>query len=745
MLRRLPLSTFRTLMLASVAGIASTAAHADELTVDILHQDEGLTGPALRGAKFSPDGSMITVLRSQEDNVRKLDLWAYDAQTGAARVLVRSDDLVKDDVELSEEEKNRRERQRIYSTGIVSYQWDRLGERLLFPLGGDVYTYALESGDAKQITATDGFETDAKMSPAGGYVSYVRDDELYVYDLKKDREKQLTNGAGGTIRNAVAEFVAQEELDRDTGYWWSPDDQMIAYTQIDESPVQVAERLDFGKGGTKTIRQRYPFAGTDNVNIKMGLIKATGGRTKWIDLGPDPDIYVASAHWAADGKTLYIVRLSRDQKTLDMLAVDAKTGQSSVIMSETSETWINLNYGFRALSSGGFLWESEQSGFNHIYRYDADGQLVGQLTNGDWQVSGTVCVDEEDDELIFSGWQDTPLERHLYRVSLNGGDTAALTAQPGWHRGSFGKGCETFIHSFSSQNQPPQTSVNGADGALRFWLQQNTLDETHPYAPYLDSHEEWTFGQLTAPDGQALDYRLLVPSDLKAGQKAPAIQLVYGGPHAQLVYNRWGGAYAQLLADQGYVVFQLDNRGAANRGTAFENVLYRKMGQPEVVDQAIGTEWLADQPFVDGDKIGVQGWSYGGYMTLMMLGQRPDLYAAGIAGAPVGDWRTYDTAYTERYMGDPREVADAYDAASVLTYTDGIKDDTLLLIHGMADDNVIFQNAIDVMAALQEQGTAFELMTYPGEKHGFRAKTNRIHRDHLGLEFFDQRLKGGAK
>ena len=739
------MARIRTLLALSLttAAAALSAASAEDLTIEALHDEAGLSGPSLRSANFSPDGSMITVLRGREDDARTLDLWAYDVETGDARVLVRSDDLVPEDVELSEEEKNRRERQRIYDSGIISYQWDTTGQYILFPLGGDIYLYDVENGTPTQVTNTpDDFETDPKVSPEGGYVSYVRNDELFVYDIESGKERQATKGAGGTIRNAVAEFVAQEELNRSTGYWWSGDDSRIVFTQIDESPVDEVIRIDFTPEGTKSITQRYPFAGTDNVKIKLGVTRPNGGRTRWVDLGEDEDIYVVDVMWHEDHP--YVLRLSRDNQTLDLLMVDPSNGDSEVILTEQSDTWINVRSNpFRSLNDGSFLWASERSGWRHIYHYTADGELLGQLTDGNWPVSGLSCIDQDDDELYFTGWQETATEKHLFKISLEGGEPEKVTAEPGWHGASFGKGCDAYIHTFSSDSQPRQASVMGADGERRFWLLENALDDDHPYAPYLDSHLDWTYGQIEAEDGQMMDYKLLLPEGVSERNKAPAMQLVYGGPGVQRVRNSWGNAYAQLLADKGYVVFMLDNRGATNHGKAFEDTIFHAMGQSEVTDQAAGTKWLIDQGYVDPDRIGVQGWSYGGYMTLMMLAQQPDLYAAGFSGAPVSDWQTYDTAYTERYMGNPNEIPDAYKASSVLTYIDGIKDDALLLIHGMADDNVIFQNAIDVMAALQDADTSFELMTYPGEKHGFRDKENKIHRDRTGLEFLDARLKPG--
>ncbi len=731
------------LRVTSAALSLLAAAAAEDLTIEALYQADSLSGPSLRRATFSPDGRLVTLLRGSETEASKLDLWAYDVESGEANVLVRADDVTGADTELSEEEKNRRERQRIYDTGIIDYAWDRQGKQLLFPIGGDVYLYTLADQQAKNVTETDAFETDAKISPRGQFLSYVRDDELIVYDIGSDRERQVTNGADGSIRNAVAEFVAQEELDRDTGYWWSPDEEYIAHTQIDESPVAIAERLDFSADGTKTIRQRYPFAGTDNVRIRLGITTPRGGRTIWAELGSDANIYLADAVWARNGSTLYVLRLSRDQQTLDVLAVNPETGQSRIILTETSETWVNLRGGLRPLPDGHFLWESERSGFNHLYLYAADGRLIRQLTEGDWPVSQVECVNIATNTIYFAGWRTSALEQHVFKLNTETGEINQLTETPGWHSAGFDGKCARFLHRYSSDVQPPQVSLETVEDGFSFWLVENQLDDTHPYTPYKDSHLAWTYGTLTAEDGQELDYRVLWPEGHTpdTASPAPAIQLVYGGPHVQQVANRWRSLYPQYLADQGYVVFQLDNRGAWNRGKAFEDVIYQQMGQPEVTDQALGTKWLASQPGVDGDRIGVQGWSYGGYMTLMMLGQQPDLYAAGVAGAPVTDWRTYDTAYTERYMGDPREGSAAYDAASVLTYARGIKDDALLLIHGMADDNVIFQNSIDLMAALQTAGTDFELMTYPGEKHGFRQRKNRIHYTTKAVEFFNTRLK----
>ncbi len=717
---------------------APTIASADDLTVARLHAQPGLTGPSVRAARFSPDGSMITILRGREDNARQLDLWSYDIETGEASMLVSSTDLV-GEVELSEEEKNRRERQRIYDAGIISYAWDRQGEKIMFPLGGDIFIYDLASKTPTQITQTDSFETDPKFSPNGRYISFVRDDELYVHDIQTSTEHVLTSGADGTVRNAVSEFVAQEELDRNTGYWWSPMSDRLVFTQIDETPVPIAERTDINADGVVTIRQRYPFAGANNVAIKLGIVAPTKDAPIWIDLGDNPDIYVADVYWGTGGKTIYVARLTRDQKRLDLLSVDPKTGDSSIVLSETSDVWVNLGLGLRRLKDGGFLWSSERSGYQHIYRYDADGNVLGSITGDKGIVTDIDCVDQENEVIYYTGWDDSALERHVFAKPF-AGPAKRLTSVEGWHGASFSSGCKRYIQTSSTDTQPRQTSVHSNDGAFKFWLSENDVsDKSHPYHQFLASHQAWEYGQLKADDGQMLDYKILKPKGLKRRQKAPAIIFVYGGPHAQRVRKGFGNLFEQMLVDKGYVVMRLDNRGAGNRGTAFEFPLYKNMGGPETRDQALGARWLGEQSFVDKDRIGVYGWSYGGYMTLHMLLQNPELYAGGVSGAPVTDWKLYDTAYTERYMGDPERDADAYEKSAPLTHVENLED-PLLIIHGMADDNVVFQNTVKLIDALQKGGKTFDLMTYPGEKHGFRKRTSRAHRDQLIVDFFDRTL-----
>jgi len=713
------------------------------ISPEVLQGSPAINGTSLRSAAISPDGKRVTVLRGRDDDADQLDLWAYDIISGEASMLVSSTDLLGKPETLSEEEKNRRERAREYGKGIVSYQWvDK--DRLMFPLGGDVFLYDLKNKQSQQVTSTAGFETDAKVSPLGKHIAYVRDNELYTADLATGAEVQLTQDASDVVRNATASFVVQEELDRSTGYWWAPFDNRLAYTQIDESPIAIENRIDFGAAGIKNISQRYPFAGTDNATVKLGIVPRTGGQTVWADIGSDPDIYLTRVFWAADGKALYAGILARDHKTHTFYKINPNTGRSQKIYSDSSPTWLNIGSDNHALKEGGFLWSSEKSGKRQIYKISPDGSDV-QITPDSVLVRNIRCVDKTSGKIYFAGWDKTPLEQHVYAINMDGSDLIQLSEGEGKHGASFASNCASYIGYFSNPQTPPQTRAFDNAGKGLTWLSENKLDGNHPYAPYMDNHIDPVYGQIKAKDGTPLDYSLFKPIDLKPGEKRPSITIVYGGPGVQRIEKSWGRqSYARMLAHHGFVVFQIDGRGATNRGKAFEDHLYRSMGRAEVIDQTAGANWLKAQDFIDPDRMGVYGWSYGGYMTLHMLAQT-DLYKSGVSGAPVTDWALYDTAYTERYLGSPNPdhqnyTEGAYEDGSVFPYLDGLTED-VLLIHGMADDNVVFRHSVKFMDVMQDRGASnMRVMTYPGEKHGFRRKSNKIHRDHMIIDFFVETL-----
>lgn len=719
----------------------STAVQAEPLDIERIFASPSLDGNAPRALKVSPDGERVTFLKGKQTDYERLDLWEYHIDSGETRLLFDSNDLQSGEEVLSDEEKARRERMRLSGSGIVSYQWSADGKALLFPLGGDVYYHKLGEKGAKQLLDTDVFETDIKLSPKGNYISFIRDQNLFVKHIESGKETAITKEGGGNIKFGMAEFVAQEEMGRMTGYWWSPDESFIAFTKVDESPVDVISRSEIYADDIKTIEQKYPKAGTNNVLVELAIQNINNGARRWVDLGEDKDIYLARGKWMPNSETFTYQWQTRDQQTLELRAYNVPTEKQEVLLSETSNTWVNLHNDLYFLSdSDQFIWASERDGFKHLYLYENSGKLVRQLTQGDWVVDNIEAVDAKSNLIYFAGRKDTPLESHAYSVSLDGGDISRITNEGAYHSVSFSKDASIFIDRFSTINSPAQVSLNDASGKRITWLEENKVEEGHPLHAYMDTWTKPEFGDITTKDGATLKYRIYKPENLE--KKHPVIVYLYGGPHAQVVTNSWAGNRGLLMqhwVDKGYVVFTLDNRGSNYRGKAFEDPIYKKMGFVEVDDQVAGVEFLRTLPYVDAKRIGVHGHSYGGYMTLMTMFKAGDYFQAGVSGAPVTDWRLYDTHYTERYMGNPKTDDDAYTASSVFPYAKDLKGD-LLIYHGMADDNVLFTHSTMLYKHLQDLAIPFETMDYPGKKHSIRGKQTGIHLYKTITNFFDRNL-----
>lgn len=739
----------RPLFLALAMILATPAVHAEKLTLEAITGSAPLSGPTLMKPKVAPDGSRVTFLRGKDSDRNQLDLWEYDIASGQTRLLVDSKVVLPGTETLSDAEKARRERQRIAAlTGIVDYQWSPDAKTLLFPLGGELYLYDLgkQGRDAvRQLTHGEGFTTDAKLSPKGGFVSFVRDRNLWVIDLASGKQLQLTRDGSATIGNGVAEFVADEEMDRHTGYWWAPDDSAIAFARIDETPVPVQKRYEMYADRVEMIEQRYPAAGDHNVLVKLGVIapKQDAAPT-WVDLGKEQDIYLARVDWR-DPQHLSFQRQSRNQRALELIEADLSNGRQRTLVTETGKTWVPLHNSLRFLKDGRFLWSSERSGFQHLYLASADGRTLTPLTSGKWPVDELLAVDEDAGNVYFRAGMESPLRSEIYVVPLAGGAPRRLSKAEGMHSAAFANNASVYVDSWSNSSTPPQIELYRASGEKIATLLDNDLaDPKHPYAPYRDAQRPVEFGTMTAADGRTeLHYSLIKPEGFDPAKKYPVAVYVYGGPASQTVTDSWPGRgdhmFNQYLAQRGYVVFSMDNRGTPRRGRDFGGALYGVQGTVEVADQLKGVEWLKSQPWVDGKRIGVQGWSNGGYMTLMLLAKASNQYACGVAGAPVTDWGLYDTHYTERYMNLPAANVDGYREARILTHVDGLTS-PLLLIHGMADDNVLFTNSTSLMSALQKRGQTFELMTYPGAKHGLSG-SNALHRYRIAEDFLARCLK----
>jgi dipeptidyl-peptidase-4 len=739
-------------ILAALFVLLSLNLSAAELSIERLFDAPSLSGPTPQSLKISPDGKLVTFLRGKQTNQFQLDLWTRNIASGQEALLVDSATLVSGDGELSDEEKARRERLRIGQlSGIVAYDFSSDGRRLLFTLQGEVYVYDLENEKGvKRMTDSASQEIDPQLSPGGSYAAYVRDQNLYIRPLAGAEELPVSRDGKGAVAYGMAEFIAQEEMDRYTGYWFAPDDSRIAYTRVDESGVQVEERTEIYADGARSFKQRYPAAGTANAVVQLFVRDLASGEVREMDLGENKDIYLARVDWFPDNRHLAVQRQSRDQKTLELIKVDTLTGEGRVLITETSDAWVDLHNDLHFLQrQDAFIWNSARSGYDHLYLYSNDGKLIRQLTGGEWVVtadgradSAIKAVDEENGVLYFTGTYTTPIERHLYRVGLDGSGAdkpEQITTGSGWHSISMDKQGSAYLDSFTSPDRPPQVSLHTSDGERLAWIAENPLDKSHPYYEYLSGHGATEFGTLKAGDGQPMHYSLIKPADFDPGKRYPVVVMVYGGPASQRVTRTWSAGFEQWLSRQGYLVFALDNRGTPDRGAAFETPIYLKAATVEVDDQLAGVEFLTGLEFVDASRIGIYGWSYGGYMALMCA-MKTDVFAAAVSGAPVTDWRLYDTHYTEHYMGDPREVPEAYDDASVLSYVRQLKT-PLLVIHGMADDNVLFTHSTKLFELLQRKNVVFEMMTYPGEKHGLlRSPRAGVHGYAAIAAFFDRHL-----
>ncbi|MBR9908099.1 MAG: S9 family peptidase [Gammaproteobacteria bacterium] len=725
------------------------------LTIERIFSAPNLTTSAPKSIKFAPSGVHVSYLAGSEAQPQVQDLWLYDVRADQHRRLVAATTLLQGGSELSAEEKARRERLRISASGIVDYQWAPDSSQLLFPVNGQLFLYTIESGQLKQLTNDATYATDSRFSPQGNFVSYVHDYNLFIVDLATGQQCQLTQRKNNTEQFATAEFVAQEEMKRMTGYWWSPDEKHIALTRIDLAPVDIKRRVDVYADRTELVEQRYPMAGTDNAHIELGVLtlpKPTGDKdaaapqpkVQWLNLNRLGDGYLARVNWLPNSQGLAYQWQNRPQNKLTLFTHRLGEKLATAVLEETSTSWINLHDDLYFLDdSRHFIWASERSGYKHLYLYRLDGSLIRQLTSGDWMVDELSHVDEITGVVYFMARKSTPLERHLYRANLNTsspGQPSQLSTREGMHSVEFAADGRSYIDYFSSSQQPPQVSLHGPTGQRITWLHENRLDQNHPLAPYLNNWSYPEFGHLTAADGQRLYYQMNKPKQIADNQNHPAIVMVYGGPRAQRVTNSWGDYFTQYLVQQGYVVFKLDNRGSGNRGRQFESGIYRQLAQLEVDDQKLGAQWLAQQPYVNANKIGVFGHSYGGYMALHLILRAPELFSASVAGAPVTDWALYDTHYTERYMGTPQDNPEGYRQADVLTYADQLER-PLLIYHGMADDNVLYTHTALLTHRLQQSMLPFEMMAYPGKAHGIRGREASIHRYQMIADFFKRHLQ----
>jgi dipeptidyl-peptidase-4 len=650
---------------------------------------------------FSPDGRLVTYLLAGEADLDRR-LFALSLDDGSTRLLLEPEAGVTEDA-LSAEEKLRRERQREYGLGVSAYAWAKDAPVVLVPLPDGVHV------DGRLVVPAPAI--DPQLSPDGLHVAFVRDGELWVDDRR-------------LLPGGLAEFIAQEEMDRLHGFWWSPDGTRIAFTDVDESHIPEF-RIPHVETNEDEVH-RYPFVGGANARVRLGVVSVGSGDVSWVDLGDFE--YLARVDWGPDG-SLFVQTEDRRQQTLTLWR------DGDVILEERSDVWVNLHDMLRPLPDGRFLWASERSGFRHLYLYEQDGTLVRQLTDGDWQVDSVDGVDAVSGRVWFSATADGPTQRHLYEVSFEGGDVRRLTVEAGAHHCTVSPSVGLFVDLHSSVSAQPTVVVRRlSDGEVvhpLFARPDPRVDALGLVPPSLVSFEN--------RGGTVLHAALFEP----AGPPPwPTAVLVYGGPHAQLVVDGWGltaAMRAQYLRSQGFLVAVCDNRGSARRGLAFEGVLRGRLGAAEVDDQVDFVRWLVGQGLADAERVGVYGWSYGGYMALMLLARAPEVYRAAVAGAPVTSWDGYDTHYTERYLGLLDENAAGYEASAVFPYVSDMRG-ALLLVHGLIDENVHFRHTARLLNRLIAARHDYDLLLFPDERHGPRRLEDRVYLEQRIADFLAAHL-----
>ncbi|MCA9733082.1 MAG: S9 family peptidase [Deferribacteres bacterium] len=547
--------------------------------------------------------------------------------------------------------------------------------------------------------------------------AYTRDYNLYYKDTH-DVEHVLTTGGHEDLRKGFPDWVYPEELDQYEAFWWSPNSDKIAYMQFDESPVFKYPIVHDIEPKPELEMESYPKAGENNPIIKFFIVDIKTGKTIEVDTGDLIDVYLMRGQWSSDGKEFYYQRLNRLQNKLELFAANPETGKSRLIFTETEDCYINLDYDMRFIRNGTqFLWTSEKSGFKEIYLYDISGKLVKQLTKHKLPVNEIVGVDEENGWVYFTGFENRGLESHLYRVQLNGKDFTRLTKEAGSHRIDLSPGGKFYTDSFSSFESPAQVAIYSGEGTLIRVIGETTVSDEFT-ALNLQKPEHVVF---KAADGTTeLDGMIYKPAHFDPNKKYPLIMSVYGGPGSRMIRDMYMmNSRSQTLAQLGFIVMSIDHRGVSQRGKAFETQMYMKLGQIEVDDHAQAVKWISQRPYVDSTRVGIYGHSYGGYLTVMALLKKPDVFHVGVSGAPVTDWRNYDTIYTERYMRRPKDNPDGYEKNSAMNFVDGLKG-KLSIHHGAVDDNVHPGNSVQLLYALLKKNKKFDFMLYPEQRHGIR-------------------------
>ncbi len=660
--------------------------------------------------KLAPDGSAVLFLRSGPRSFVQ-DLYEFDTATGQERVLLTVESILKGAEEhLSAEERARRERMRISARGITSYEVSKDGTKILVPLSGRLFVIERAAAKVTELVSDKGYPIDPRFSPDGRYVACVRNGDLYVFDIPTKTERRLTTGASDTTTHGLAEFVAQEEMDRREGYWWSPDSGAIAYQETSTDGLEIMHILDATNPVQKPDSWPYPRPGKKNAEVRLGVIPSNGGEIKWVSWDAQKYPYLAKVVWSENAPLTILVQ-NREQTEEVLLSVDEATGKTSLLLVERDEAWLNIDAAMpKWLRDGSaFLWTTEQRGCRQLELRHRDGTLNGALTSADFTLKGFIDVDDHRG-LVYVQGTDDPTQTHLYRVSLKAAPESCvrLTSQEGLHNAIFSENHDVYVHTGTTTEGRRLFVVRRSDGMEIGSLR--SVAEQPPLVPKIER---------TMVGGDPAFHAVLVrPRSFNSEHRYPVIVSVYGGPHAQTVIaSPLAYPLHQWVADHGFIVVSIDGRGTPSRGRDWERAIKGNFIEVPLADQVAGLRALGKKyRELDLDRVGIYGWSFGGYFSAMAVMRRPDVFDAGVAGAPVADWLDYDTHYTERYLGLPERNSDGYKASSALTYASRLSK-PLLIIHGTTDDNVYFLHSLKLSNELFRAGREHDFLPLSGFTH----------------------------
>jgi len=614
-----------------------------------------------------------------------------------------------------------------------SFQWSNDSKYLVFQSNfrpvyrrsgiSDYYLYSIEDGTIELLVED---ARTAELSPDGQKIGYERDGDLFVYDLASEEETQLTNSAEEYFYNGRFGWVYEEEFGLAQAWSWSPDSKHIAYWQTDERHVNIFQMTDYSSQHPKYEKIPYPKVGDENPKVKIGVVNVETTDQQWMNI-PEGG-YIPRIYWTANNNKLAVVHLNRAQNHLKLQFNDINTGNSRLVMEEQSDTWIDVFDFFAGIDhlfffpkdSKEFFWISDRDGWSHIYRYGYDGKVKNQVTDGNWEVTYVHTVDYRNNRIYYNSTEASPLERHLYSINFNGRNKMKHTTAEGTHDISMGSNGKYFINRYSNTSTPTQVELwNTMKGQIEVLEDNSSVDEfvsSNKYSP----RELFSF---TTSDGQQLDGYMIKPFDFDSTKTYPLVLNIYGGPGAQGVYNSWeSSGWIQYLAQEGFVVVNVNNRGSGGYGSEFEKIVYKQLGKWEAHDFVETAKYMSEKSWVDGDNMAIRGHSYGGYMTTYTLLTNPNVFAAGVATAPVTDWRFYDSIYTERYMGLLENNKEGYQQSAPVTHAKNLNAN-LLLSHSTMDENVHVQNTMQLMTAFTSNGIDADLRIYPPGAHGVAFNT----------------------